>query len=209
MAADNVAIANMALQKIGARSITALTDDTAEGRAVNAIYTDMLDEVLMEHPWTFAQRRTALGTSSSSVDFTDDGLTVLYDKPAGFLKLNFTNNSSAIVKIEEAGILSDVDDLKAIYTVRVTAVGSYPAQFVSALATRLASELAYNLVNSATKAKELYEEYEKIRLPRAIDADSTQGSPDAVKQDAWERAMISGSSDVMGRPGDETWHPTW
>lgn len=65
MAKNKLEIANMALSKLGARTIPSFLADIAvgyenEARAINDVYDRILDEVLCEHPWTFAQRRVAL-----------------------------------------------------------------------------------------------------------------------------------------------------
>lgn len=62
MAADNVEIANIALNKIGViDSITSLSQSGSnEAAAINKVYDDVLDDVLAEHPWSFAQKRIAL-----------------------------------------------------------------------------------------------------------------------------------------------------
>ena len=61
MAADKVIIANLALGKIGSAAITSLTQSgSREAVAINNVYDDILEEVLSEHPWTFAQRRHTL-----------------------------------------------------------------------------------------------------------------------------------------------------
>lgn len=61
MAATKIAIANIALSKIGAKAITSFSQSGSnEARAVNAVYDDILLEVLCEHPWSFAQKRFAL-----------------------------------------------------------------------------------------------------------------------------------------------------
>ena len=61
MASDNVGIANLALGKLGSAVITSLTQTgSTEAAIINNVYTDILDEVLSEHPWTFAQKRLAL-----------------------------------------------------------------------------------------------------------------------------------------------------
>jgi len=61
MAANKLVIANMALQKMGARPITSFTQEgSQEAVAINAVYDEILKEVLSEHPWTFAQKRLAL-----------------------------------------------------------------------------------------------------------------------------------------------------
>lgn len=61
MASTKLAIANLALAKIGSSAITSLTQTGSnEATAINAVYDDILRELLSEHPWTFAQKRIAL-----------------------------------------------------------------------------------------------------------------------------------------------------
>lgn len=61
MAATTLTIANHALRIIGSQSITTFGETTSEeGRAINDVYEDVRDEVLGEHPWTFAQKRVTL-----------------------------------------------------------------------------------------------------------------------------------------------------
>lgn len=51
----------MALAKIGARAITSFNQSGSnEARAIDEVYDDILDEVLCEAPWGFAQKRLAL-----------------------------------------------------------------------------------------------------------------------------------------------------
>ncbi len=70
----DIIIANLALSQIGARRITTFGETTtAEGRAINANYAYLLDEVLMEHSWTFAQKRVALVDMTRSAQ--DDWVT--------------------------------------------------------------------------------------------------------------------------------------
>lgn len=61
MPRNKIDIANNALAKLGARKITSFTQSGSnEAEAINEVYDDILEEVLSEHPWTFAQRRAAL-----------------------------------------------------------------------------------------------------------------------------------------------------
>jgi len=54
-------IVNLALSQVGARNITTFGETTTEeGRRINATYSFILEEVLLEHPWTFAQKRAVL-----------------------------------------------------------------------------------------------------------------------------------------------------
>ena len=162
----------------------------------------------MEAPWTFAQKRVALAELGTDPVWEDDGMTVAYGIPTDMLKLNYTNDGSAIVRGEAVGILSDTSGLEILYTYRATDTTKYSTMFVTALATRLAAEMAFGLTNSKTAMAALMEEYEDIRLPRAIAADSQQGSPVGIIQDEWLGSRISGSSgQITGRTGDNTWYP--
>jgi len=60
MASTKITISNSALALIGERRITTLADETEEARIVALVYDDVRDEVLTEHPWTFALKRAVL-----------------------------------------------------------------------------------------------------------------------------------------------------
>lgn len=61
MPSNKLVIANMALAKLGAASITSfIQSDSNEALAINDVYDDILEELLSEHPWSFAQKRTTL-----------------------------------------------------------------------------------------------------------------------------------------------------
>ena len=161
----------------------------------------------MEHPWTFAQKRVALAELGTDPVWTDDGMSIAYGIPTDMLKLNYTNIRSARVRIEGVGILSDTSSLEILYTYRATDTTKYSTMFVTAFATRLAAEMAFGLTNSKTMMKGLMEEYEEIRLPRAIAADSQQGTPRAMAQNEWLGSRTSGSGGIGGRSGWATWEP--
>jgi len=69
MARSKLNIANLSLSKLGnAQPITSFQQSgSTEAERVNEVYNDILEEVLSEHPWSFAQRRVAL-----TVDVPDD-----------------------------------------------------------------------------------------------------------------------------------------
>lgn len=60
MAFTTLSISNIALAKVGAKLLSAYGEDTTEGDAVSALYETVRDDVLMEHPWSFAQKRASL-----------------------------------------------------------------------------------------------------------------------------------------------------
>ena len=197
----------MALSKLGAKRITTTSDDTVSARAAVAVYTEILDEVLMEHAWSFAQKRVALAELGTDPVWEDDGMTVAYGIPTDMLKLNYVNTPSATIRVESVGILSDTSGLEILYTYRATDTTKYSTMFVTALATRLAAEMAFGLTSSKTAMEYLMKEYEEIRLPRAIAADSQQGSPLSPSQNEWLGSRTSGSGGIGGRSGWATWEP--
>lgn len=149
------------------------------------------------------------------IPLTEDGVSRVYVKPSDLLKINFTNSFGAVVKAESMlvngtatqVILSSVAGLKIIYTFQNDDLRTYFPMSFEALATRLANEICFNITESEKKAAALLEEYEKVRLPRALASDSQQGSPIEPIQNEWESARISGG--LIGRTDAETWHPFW
>ena len=300
MVSTSLEIANMALSKIGSRAITSFTQSGSnEATAINAVYDTILDEVLSEHPWTFAQRRIALTatvpddvsltiddaqntpiviTGATAADpvvitatahgFSDDdwvkitsvvGMTelngnfyivsnatantfeltdtdgddvdgllytaytsggqiqkcfemptldsqsvVVYEKPDDYLKIIGKSVKEAFIAVELDKIISDTTGLKIVYTYRNTTVSQYFPKFIQALVTRLAAEVAFTIINSVSKSKELKELYETVDLPDAVSVDSTQGTPTPAMQDEWLDARVIGSGGYVTT--GETWH---
>lgn len=287
MASSKVDIANLALGTIGATRITALTQAIEEARVVNNVYDSVRDEVLMEHPWSFAQKRVALvdmtrtaqddwvtatayvvddvreaangyyykcliahtsgvfatdlaagkwvlyttwvtGTAyakktklyNAGIEYSclvnhtasalfatdlalvywvateeivsmDDELSVMYYLPTDFLKVNALSYDKAVYRLMGSRLLADTDDLNIQYTYINDTPSSYSGQFQTALGSRLASEICFNITQSITKAMELLKKYESIDLIRAMSSDSQQGTPESIIQDEWENARLS------------------
>lgn len=207
MAADVVTLVNGALQLLGAKRISSLTDDAPAARAANACLGDVRDEVLAAHPWTFAIARATLATVSGSPGYTEDRMTVIYAKPADFLRLLAVNVPGALIKLEGTRILSDTESLKIRYLYRNVDPTSYLPAFTSALQFRLAAQLAFTLTESTSKMRELLTAYDERLLPAAKSQDAQQGTPMPARQDEWETARFHGHR-VIVYPGQDTWH-TW
>jgi len=207
MASSKIKIANIALTKLSAKRITAFSDDTEEAKAINAVYDDILEEVLVAHPWSFAQKRHVLATLSITPVMTEDNMTIVYAKPSDLLKITFKSSTAANVKVESNGILSDTSGLKIIYTMRATDSIKYFPAFTQALATRLASEIAVSITQSLNKASAMLEDYEELKLPRAKAEDSKQSTAIAIRQDEWLNARQSGIAFLNARTDYDIWHP--
>lgn len=135
---------------------------------------------------------------------TDTGTVVVYEKPTDFIKPNKQSDVLAILKVEQDKIISNVEDLKLIYTFRNEDTTTYFAKFTQALVLRLAAEICFRITNSVSKAQELMKLYEDDVLPKALSVDSTQGTPDEMSQDEWIDAMTVGERFVTN---PNTWHP--
>ena len=202
-----VSICNQALIALGAKTIESLTENSKNGRLCNAIYEQTRNNVLTDHIWNFAQKRAELEDLDEEPEWTDDLMTVTYQKPTDCLKINFINIESAIFKIEGDKVLSNESGLKIKYTEEVIDPMKFFPKFVEALVARLAAELAYPITSSRTMMDSLFTIYYEKKLPQAISADSQQGTPQGVAQDDILISRISGSGSLVGRAGFETWYP--
>ncbi len=63
--ADKLRIVNRALQRIGAKRLSTLTDNTRERLAVDAAYADIVAQELSENFWTFATKRVEITADPS------------------------------------------------------------------------------------------------------------------------------------------------
>ena len=206
---SELSICNQALIAWGANPITALTDNSKNARLCNALYDQTRDNVLTDHVWNFAQKRFVLATISGDPVWTEDLMTIRYQKPSDCLRINFVNIESAVFKIEGDEILSDTANLKIKYTERLTDPVKFFPKFVEALVARLAAELAYAVASSRTLAADLFTIYYEKKLPQAMATDSQQGTPTSAAQDNILFARRSGSSPLLGRTNFETWFPVW
>ena len=144
----------------------------------------------------------------NTLAWDDDGLNIVYDLPSDYLRANIQSDPWAWVKIEGQKLLSNVEELKIGYTYKLDDPTIYTAEFTLAFATLLASELAFSLTESTSKAKALVDKYNNITLPDAQSADSQQGTARNAQADLWEFARRSGTGlGIRGRPGMATWHP--
>jgi len=206
-AISEVSICNQALIALGAKTIASLTENSKNARLCNAIYNPTRDDVLTDHVWNFAQKRAILATLSDTPTWDEDLMTVMYQKPADCLKINFVSIESAIVKIEGDKILSNETGLKIKYTQRMTDPMKFFPKFIGALVARLSAELAFAVTDKRTVAETMFGIYYDKKLPQAISADSQQGTPQAVAQDDILISRISGGGPLSGRAGFETWYP--
>ncbi len=173
MAVSEVDICNRALQKLGAKRITSLNDDSTNARSCNAAYAIIRDAELRAHTWNFAIERAELAADATAPAW---GRANAYQLPSDFLAMAEDypedNRNDKDWIIEGQKILSDDSDPIYIrYVKRVTDTGTFDALFVEALATKLALELCEEITQSNTKKEGLRADYsEAIKTARRMNA---------------------------------------
>lgn len=151
--ASDTEIANRALQMLGAKRITSLTQDHKNARAMNVAFVPVREALLRGYAWAFAIKRAQLAASTTAPPF---GPARAYPLPADFLRLIHpdleTNYNSLDWKIEGREILTDdTAPLEIRYIYRVEDPNTMDPLFREAFSAKLAAELCEEITQSNTK----------------------------------------------------------
>jgi hypothetical protein len=181
MAASETTICNLALAKLGARTIMSLDDQSPEARSCKLHYAETRDEVLRHHRWNFAIARDDL---SQLPDVPISGYSFQYQLPTDclrMLELNGFDQQSrpGYWEVEGKRLLTNDETATIKYIRRVTDCNLFDAIFVDALAIKIAAKLCKPLTGSITMAEQFLTEYEKLTGGRArrVDAFEKNKSP--------------------------------
>ena len=180
--ASIIDIANRGLTLLGADPITALADDTKEGRAVNRMYETTRNKLLRDHPWNFAMVRVALAANVTAPiwDYTN-----AFDLPSACLRIIEVDTTEEW-QVEGRQIVSDAAaPLNILYVAEITDTEQYDAQFLNLFAIRLAADLAFDLTNSRPIAADMENKYFlALRDARLVDAQESL----SADEDTWLEA---------------------
>lgn len=184
--ASNADIANRALQKLGAKRITILTEDSRNARAVNAAFETLKEAELREHPWNFAIKRVQLAAETTAPPF---GRARYFQLPSDFLRIlppdPEYNMNDLDWQIEGRLIATnDSAPLDVRYIYNVTDPNTMDVLFRECFAARIAMELCEELTQSNTKKA-------------AAEADYDNAIAKAKRTNAIER--------VAAKPPEDTW----
>ena len=195
MAAD-VDIANLALQKLGAKRIASLTEDSRNARSCNTLYTKVRDAELRSHPWSFAIGRALLAPSVTAPAF--DYL-YQFPMPVDCLRILPPNDNDLDWKVEGRNILTNSKNGSAIlpsnistsspvmaliYIKQITDPTLFDAIFVEAFAAMLAYEMAEEITQSNTKKSDQMENY-KYWIGEARKANAFENMQGEPPTDTW------------------------
>jgi hypothetical protein len=188
MAASNVSIANRALQKLGAKRISSLTQDHPNARSMNAAFERVRDAELRRYDWSFAIARASIAADASGPTWGDWNR---YTLPNDFLRLLRDDESGANVdwKIEGLYILTADDaPLEIRYIARIEDPAYYDALFLEALAGRLALETCKESTDSTVDKESIKNDYDRdIAEARRVGA--IEKPAQEFPEDDWHAAM--------------------
>lgn len=192
--ASDVQICNMALARIGQKSISSLTEASTAARFCAALFEYARDAVMEDYPWNFATARLAL----ADLGDPPDDWSYRYAWPSGCLRAveilpAVKGDTAPSYKVENYNdvrcILTDKADAVLIYVKQVTDPNLFSQLFIQALSYRLGAELADPLTGDLQRQQKCETMYQNvIRSAWASDAD--QGQPDAVPDAAWIEARL-------------------
>lgn len=181
MAISVVAIANRALQKLGADRIEDLGEDSPNARTMNAAYEITRDAELRRYRWGFSIKRVSIPQDPEDTVWGDwsrfslpgDYLSIIRDDETG-RSVDWRIEGLHIVTADDAPL-----DLR--YVSRVTDPTFFDSLFIEALASKLAMETCQEVTQSTSKKKSAKDDYKTAiadaKLAGAIEKPA-QGSPE-------------------------------
>ena len=145
---DAVSICNLALQRLGAKAISSLAEDSTAGRECNRVYEHARDSELRSHPWSFARTRVELAAEATAPIF---GYAQQYPLPSDYLRILPTAENKDW-QIEGRKILTDDGSpIKLTYVKQVTDPNAFDAMFTELLVARIAFTIAEKITQSNSK----------------------------------------------------------
>lgn len=142
--ATQVEICNLALIRIGQTKIATMGEATKAADLLNGIWDLILDEVLRDHTWNFAVKREQVVVEATAPAWGFAGEYLLPDDCLRVLGID--DDPEITYRVEGKSLFTDEDTpINLKYIARVEDTTQFDHKFVSALAWRLALEVAYAL----------------------------------------------------------------
>lgn len=151
-----VNVANLALQRIGAKTITAFDAGDRNADAVNLAYYDVRDEVMRTFPWACLIGRTALATSAA----TNSGFAYKHTLAAAVLRvLDINADESIKFRVEGLTLYTNVQTGYFRHVSISDTVSTWDSLLISCIECRLASKVAYKITQNLELAQVMFQEY--------------------------------------------------
>lgn len=182
MPQTQIDLCNSALQRVGATTITSLTDNSPEARACVVAYDSNRRSELRKYKWNFAITRAILtpDTTAPAFDYAYQ-----FTLPTDCLRVLRPNTEDLDWNIEGRKILTnDGSTLQLRYIADVTNEALFDSVFYDVLAAALAVDLVERITQSNTKKQLLMAEYKDlVNMGRRVNAIET--GPEDPPDDGW------------------------
>jgi hypothetical protein len=193
MAVSTVSIANRALQRIGAKSIESLTQDSPNARSISKAYEHVRRALIRRYRWSFAIKRASVaadvdGTAWGGLNrfsLKNDHLRLIRDKDHPDLRKDWKIEGTSIVT-------ADASPLQYRYIADITDPSLMDASFVEAFALALAAAICKEVTGSEAEVRSVREELREA-VNMAKNDNAIEEDPQVSVQDDWLDAMISGN----------------
>jgi len=168
-----LAVANAALVHVGETPIASLDQGGDKCNTVNAVLSDVIDELLRAHPWNFAIKRVALDPLADAPNTTE--YANQFQRPDDWLRTIEVDPKD--FKREGNVFLANKTPLYLRYVYRETDIAQWDTIATSALALLIASRIAFPPTKSNTLTETMFNLY-KDKLAEARTIDAQEDPPD-------------------------------
>lgn len=184
--ASTVGICNVGLRAIGEKTITSLTQGTAEANFCNDVFAELRDELLEAHTWNFATKSAKLNQTATTPTVKFD---YQYTLPADFIRLvacygDDEGTTIADHRLRNGSLEASESEIWIVYIRQITDPNQMTPLFRKALSMALAVEAATGLAESNTMAERMQKKFEAV-LRRARSADAMSDLPDRMPPGSW------------------------
>lgn len=195
MATSKVAIANLALQKLGAKRISSLSQDHPNARSMNAAYDACRQKELRRYEWNFSIRRTSIAVDPTQTAW---GSHNRFGLPGDYLYLIRDDETGQSVDWTiEAGsasegrfiITDDATPLPIKYVADIDDPTFYDSLFVEVLACSLALHCCEEITGSTAKKDGIAKDY-LFAVQQATSQGSIEKPAPAFPEDDWLNARL-------------------
>lgn len=189
MATSDTSIANLALQKLGSKRISSLTQLVPNATSMNACYEAVRDAEIRRYNWGFATKRAQIAVDPAQTLW---GKWNRFALPGDYLRLIRDDETNIAVdwRIESGFIVTAASaPLFIRYIARIVDPTQFDSLFIPAFAGRLAMWTCEEITGSTTKKQNIQTDYDadiaEARRLGAIEA-GAQSFPD----DDWVNSRL-------------------
>ena len=184
MAQSKVALANYALQKLGAKRIESLTQDHPNARSMNAAFNLVLRAELRRYDWNFAIKRASIAEDGDEPTWGDWNQ---YSLPNDFIRLLRDDETEQAVdwKVEGLFILTkDAAPIEIRYIAFIEDPVFWDASFDEAFACKLALQCCEEITQSTSKKGGIAADYD-FEIAEAKRTGAIEKSAREFPEDEW------------------------